>query len=245
MPYFQRKPVETLADSVLANVPLPGLPSRGGAGPAGAVPGVRPFCPVATATGIVEQAVAVLASERPSTRAAPPVRSIAGPLAAVQSTQVSQLQEQVSQLVEQFVSLASRPPVPDAGTALPAIVPGPTSGSDTAGTVVEPAPVVAPPGPVAPGGTAQIRISLVNEDEQPAQIAFFSTDLVGSDGQHIPAARVSCQPGDLTLAPGVVGEVLVSVAIPQQTRCGVYSGLIRASKLDYLHAVLVVQVETP
>jgi hypothetical protein len=37
--------------------------------------------------------------------------------------------------------------------------------------------------------------------------------------------------------------VVVRVVVPAQTRCGVYSGLIRASRLDYLHAVLVVQVE--
>jgi hypothetical protein len=45
------------------------------------------------------------------------------------------------------------------------------------------------------------------------------------------------------LPPGGSGEVTARVVIPAQTRCGVYSGLMRASKLDYLHAVLVVQVE--
>jgi hypothetical protein len=33
------------------------------------------------------------------------------------------------------------------------------------------------------------------------------------------------------------------VDVPVQTTGGVYSGLIRASRLDYLHAVMVVQVE--
>ena len=37
---------------------------------------------------------------------------------------------------------------------------------------------------------------------------------------------------------------MVRMVVPAQTRCGVYSGLVRASKLDYLHAVVVVQVES-
>ena len=60
---------------------------------------------------------------------------------------------------------------------------------------------------------------------------------------HLPAEMVSFQPRELMLSPGKTGEVTVRVVIPAQTRCGVYSGLVRASKLDYLHAVLVVQVE--
>ena len=83
----------------------------------------------------------------------------------------------------------------------------------------------------------------MNEDEQPAQIAFLATGLIGEDGRCIPAERVSFQPRELMLSPGKTGEVTVRVAIPAQTRCGVYSGLVRASKLDYLHAVLVLQVE--
>jgi hypothetical protein len=117
----------------------------------------------------------------------------------------------------------------------------PSSGTGT----IEPAPVLSPPGPVAPGGTAQVVISLVNEDELPARIAFFSTGLIGDDGVHIPVDRVSFEPQELTLTPGTTGDVIVRVAVPAQTRRGVYSGLLRASQLDHLHAVLVVQVEKP
>jgi hypothetical protein len=47
----------------------------------------------------------------------------------------------------------------------------------------------------------------------------------------------------VTLGPGDTGEVTVRVLVPPQTRCGIYSGLVRASQLDYLHAVLVVRVQ--
>jgi hypothetical protein len=111
--------------------------------------------------------------------------------------------------------------------------------------IVEPAPVLSPPGPIAPGGSAQFAISLVNDDERPAQVAFFSTDLIGEDGAHLPAEGVSFRPRELTLLSGQAGDVIVRVVVPAHTRCGVYSGLIRASTLEYLHAVLVVQVEEP
>ena len=90
---------------------------------------------------------------------------------------------------------------------------------------------------------AQTAIPLVNEDERPARIVFMSTGLIGDDGAHIAADRISFEPRELTLPPGEDGEVIVRVIIPGQIPCGVYSGLIRASQLDHLHAVLIVQVQ--
>lgn len=244
MPYFQRKPIEGLVDAVQSHLRIPGLPSRGPALPAAVIAAIRPGGPPASISGIVEQANAVLASERPSASRAP-VRSDNGSVASTQSTRVSQLQEQVNALIEQLVALVAGPPSLDSAALRSTRVPGRAPSSDAAGMIVEPAPVLSPPGPVAPGSTAQINISLINEDEQPAQIVFFGTGLIGEDGERIPAERVSFQPRELMLSPGKTGEVIVGVVIPAQTRCGVYSGLVRASRLDYLHAVLVVQVEYP
>jgi hypothetical protein len=245
MPYFQRQPIEGLLDAVLSNVPSPGLPSRGPAMPAAVVAGIRPVSPAAAVTGIVDQAAAVLASERSNVSPMPSAHSDAGSVASKQSTQISQLQEQVNALIEQLVALASRPPVLDVAAPQSTILAGRKSSLDSAQPNVEPAPVLSPAGPVAPGGTAQISVSLVNEDEQPAQIVFLSTGLIGEGGEQIPAEGISFQPRELTLQPGDTGEVIVRVTVPAQTRCGVYSGLIRASKLDYLHAVSLVQVEEP
>jgi hypothetical protein len=241
MPYFQRKPIEGLADQLLSIVSFPGLPSRGRSLPAGAAS--RLVNPYAVTTGIVEQAAAVLASERPSTGPAPVARSDTDSLSSTPRTQVTQLQEQVYALVEQLAALVSRPAVPASGAPLTPSYLAQQPASTAAECIVEPAPVLSPTRPVAPGGTTQINISLVNEDEQSAQIAFFCTELIGEDGRCIPAERVSFQPRELLLSPGKTGQVTVRIIIPEETHCGVYSGLVRASKLDYLHAVLVVQVE--
>ncbi len=241
MPYFQRKPIEQLADELLSNVPIPGLPSRGRTLPAAAVS--RLVNPYAATTGIVEQAAAVLASERPAMGPAPGARPDIDPLPSTPGTEVTRLQGQVNGLVEQLAALIGRPAVPASGAPPTSPYLAQQPASTAAECIVEPAPVLAPSRPVAPGGSTQISISLVNEDEQSAQITFLSTGLIGEDGRCIPAERVSFQPRELVLSPGKTGQVTVRVVIPAQTQCGVYSGLVRASRLDYLHAVLVVQVE--
>jgi hypothetical protein len=243
MPYFQRKPIEGLIDIVRSQGPIPGLPSRGPV-PGLGMPGTQPISQPDAITGIVEQAGAVLESERPRGNASP-AGSGASSATSARNTQIGQLREQANDLIEQLFGLAGKRRGDEAATPPSVISPGQEPPCDAPELVVEPAPVLSPSGPVAPGGTAQTRISLVNEDEQPAQIMFFSTDLIGEDGEPIPAGRVSFQPRELTLPSGKTGDVMVRVVVPAQTRCGVYSGLIRASKLDYLHAVLVLQVEYP
>lgn len=111
--------------------------------------------------------------------------------------------------------------------------------------IIEPAPVLSPATSVSPGSTTRINITLENEDAHPAHIEFYNSGLIGEDGAQIPAERVSFQPEALTIEPGKSGEVAVTVVVPEKTLRGVYSGLLRASKLDHLHAVLVVHVEAP
>jgi hypothetical protein len=243
MPYFRRMPIEGIADAVLARATIPGLPSRGTALPAAIAAGALPTAPVATATGIVEQAAAVLFSEPSRIHPVPYGRRAANIDASPHSAWAGQLEAQVKTLVDQFVALAIQAPALDG--AMPQGVPfaGSDRLTDTAQTGIDPAPVLSPPGPVAPGGTAQITIKLVNEDDQAAQIAFLNTDLVGEDGARIAAENLAFQPREVTLATNSSSVVVVRIAIPAQTRCGIYSGLVRASKLDDLHAVLKVQVE--
>lgn len=238
MPYFQREPIEGLKDLVGSGTSYPGLPSRGGA--VADVPTQSVTSEEAT-TGIVEQADAVLASTRPFGGTFVDV----GPDSAASelSSHIAKLQAPASGLVE--------PPAAIAGPGLEA--PQPTLASPPAlvshqkssDLIIEPAPVLTPPGPVPPGETAQTTISLINEDRRAAQILFSNTALIGENGGDIPAACVSFQPSELTIEAGEAGDVVVCVDVPPQTPCGIYSGLIRASRLEHLHAVLVVQVERP
>ena len=164
MPYFQRKPVEELVDAVRSIVPIPGLPSRGRAPATRGTAATGPVSPSAAATtGIVEQAAAVLASARPS-RAAPGSSARPGcraPSRQRQGTQVSQTPgaAQRTDRAGSLRSLVAPPGLQTSQRRQSSIFPGRAPPSDAADLVVEPAPVLSPPGPVAPGGAAQIEAS--------------------------------------------------------------------------------------
>lgn len=256
MPYFHRKPIDTLT-GVLApgGASIPGLPSRmvpslGGApDPVPAVAGA-----VKGATDIVQQAASVLEKMRqgdPSgssghaagtqTGTAPSPGRPVSPYAPYPSSpdtaaQAGALQGRLNALIEEVVSIVSSSRA-DLGAN-----PAPTPHDDAA-QAVEPAPVVGPCTPTLAGTAAQVRIALCNEDSAPVQLSFLSTGLIGDSGASIGAAHIAFQPARLDLAPGAQAELIVVVQVPAQTHPGVYSGLIRASQLDYLHAVLVIQVQ--
>lgn len=97
-------------------------------------------------------------------------------------------------------------------------------------------------GAVVPGGTARITVSLANEDDQPVQVTFFGTGLVGDSGELIPVECLSFEPRELAIGAREDGSVEASVAVPAHIPRGIYSGLIRASELEELHAVLVIHV---
>ena len=243
MTYFQRKPIEGVVDRARSTLPIPGLPSRGPAAGLQPPASARASGTAAAITGIVDQAATVLASERSrsdSERLAKPVLP-AG--AAAPESQLGQIRKRTHQLVEQLFALAEQ------GSERETVAPASTISLEGEGPpgdtelIVEPAPVLSPPSSVLPGTTVQIRVPLVNEDQQAAQIQFLSTDLIGQDGACVPAQCVSFQPGELTLQPGRTEDAVVCISVPLHTRSGVYSGLIRASKLDYLHAVLLLQVD--
>lgn len=252
MPYFHRKPIKTLTDVLPAGTPIPGLPSR--VMPAlGQTLGsmhtaAEPAKPVAD---IVQQATSVLDKVRQRNLAQLPasaqneigsfVRSPYQPIApptsyANTSAQAGELQGRLNALVEQIVSIIGSPraePTTDAGDRA----------NDDDVNAVDPAPVVGSCMPVMAGTATQILIALCNEDATPACLSFLSTGLVGESGATISAANISFQPSRLDLQPGAHAELFVIVQVPSQTHPGVYSGLIRASQLDYLHAVLVIEVK--
>jgi hypothetical protein len=243
MPYFQRKPLQGLVDTVLSSATIPGLPSRVRAPLWAPAEIARVVSAVPASTGIVEQAAAVLAAEQPAAGVVSDAWATPRKEASLSSSPVSQLQQQVNALIEQFAALAAHPPdlyATQVSSASAAESPMYGNRHDAAAA---PAPVLSPSTPVAPGTTAQICIALVNEDDQPAPIAFLTTGLVGEDGARISPEQITFTPREVTLGPGDTGEVTVRVLVPPQTRCGIYSGLVRASQLDYLHAVLVVRVQ--
>lgn len=104
-------------------------------------------------------------------------------------------------------------------------------------------PTVRMPGKVAPGGSAELTMSLENESDQTtAEFTLHSSELVSASGARVSSGSVTFSPATLTVGPRATGTVTVRVSIPAGTPAGSYEGLLRATQLDGLRAMITVQV---
>lgn len=105
-------------------------------------------------------------------------------------------------------------------------------------------PTIALPGDLQPGSSGAVPFHLENDgDTATAEFVFQATDLVNAEGDKIPAQHVTFDPSKLRIPPHDRESVTVNVTVPAGTAPGTYSGLVLASKLERLRAVLVVSVE--
>jgi hypothetical protein len=99
------------------------------------------------------------------------------------------------------------------------------------------------PGTVAAGDRGEVSVSLENESEAAtAEFTLHSSELVSAGGHRIPADHVTFDPATLSVPPRESGLVKVMVTVPAKSPAGMYEGLLRATHLDGLRAMLVVQV---
>lgn len=99
------------------------------------------------------------------------------------------------------------------------------------------------PGHVAAGAAAEVSMALENaSDVAIASFKLHSSDLVSASGARISASHVSFTPGTLSVGPKQSGRVTVRVEVPARTPAGNYEGLVRATQLESLRAMLTVVV---
>ncbi len=105
-------------------------------------------------------------------------------------------------------------------------------------------PSLAIPRPVKAGQSIEVPMTVENASEGPTDaLHFHSSDLVSAEGARIPAQQISFAPSDLVIGPHKSEIVKVTVTVPEGTPPGTYAGLLRASKLEQLRALLTVQIE--
>jgi hypothetical protein len=98
--------------------------------------------------------------------------------------------------------------------------------------------------PVKAGQAVEIPLTLENGGDSPTEeFGFYSSDLLNATGDHIGAGQISFQPKAVTIDSHSSTPVTVVVSIPEGTIPGVYSGLVQATKLELLRAVLTIRVE--
>ena len=98
--------------------------------------------------------------------------------------------------------------------------------------------------PLEPGGMAEITMTLENDsDAETEEFNFTASDLINAAvGEQIDAAQVTISPSPVSIAPKGVCNVTIHVKVPPGTPAGVYSGLLQATRMDRLRAILTVQV---
>ena len=133
----------------------------------------------------------------------------------------------VGNLQERAISIAigqpRRAPAPPAGDAIQALV---------------------APGTIKAGSAVEIPMTLKNESDSPTEtFQFHSSDLVNSDGEHIAAQQIRFMPEKMVIDPQQDAMVTVTISVPQGTPPGTYSGLLQATRMEQLRAVLTVTID--
>lgn len=118
--------------------------------------------------------------------------------------------------------------------------PSPAGGGDAGGGI----PSLAVSTPVKPGAAVEIPMTLENESSKPTDVFYLlSSDLVNPNGDRIAAQQVSFLPEKMVIEPQKSAVITVTVRVPESTPPGTYSGLLQATKLEQLRAVLSIQIE--
>jgi len=99
------------------------------------------------------------------------------------------------------------------------------------------------PQPLEPGGSSEVVMNVENDSDSPtAAFEFHNTDLIDQSGNRIPADQVTFSSESLTVGPHQTEKVAIRVTVPVGTPPGLYSGLLQASRLDNLKAILVIEI---
>lgn len=105
-------------------------------------------------------------------------------------------------------------------------------------------PVLNMPAALAPGATGTI--SMLFENSQNTATGIFKvvcTDLLSSRGGTIPASNISFSPATIDIGPRAQQEIGITVHVPAEAKSDAYSGLIQATNIEQLRAILVVTVQ--
>ncbi len=115
--------------------------------------------------------------------------------------------------------------------------------------VKQPVAVAAPsaisaPQAVKAGGLAEFPISFENNGNvQTDEFKLYSTDLIGDSGERIAAGLIKFMPASLKLAPCQTEKVMVVIAVPKETKPGIYTGLVLAANMNQLRSEIMIKVE--
>jgi len=150
------------------------------------------------------------------------------------SASSSDLLGQVHDLVNRVAEMWPGPP----GAAIPLTRPSESTVASECDTL----PVLTPGSSVRRGQRAAISMTLWNEESRPVCLLPAATDLLGSAGGRIAAGLLEFGSPEIRLESQERKELKFSVTIPGDTKPGCYSGILVVRGVDYLRALIAVEV---
>ena len=106
----------------------------------------------------------------------------------------------------------------------------------------DPLAEVRPRATVKPGQRATISMTLRNSENRALQLTPAATDLLGSRSGRIPCSLLEFTPSALTLQPQEERDLTIATTVPVDAGPGCYSGLLVVRGLDYLRALITIEV---
>ena len=113
----------------------------------------------------------------------------------------------------------------------------------------QPAPVYADPvaevrprETVKPGQRATISMTVRNSENRPVCLVPAATDLIGSRDGRIPCSQLQFMPAEVRLDPQEQRDLTIATTVPAGTPPGCYSGLLVVRGIDYLRALITIEV---
>lgn len=103
-------------------------------------------------------------------------------------------------------------------------------------------PLLQPAHPSHAGETVQISFKVHNDRSESTQTKVLCTDLHSCQGDLIAQDAISIAPNPINLAPDATESINISIHLPQQLPKGEYSGILMATELSYLKAMISVSV---
>jgi hypothetical protein len=99
------------------------------------------------------------------------------------------------------------------------------------------------PHSIAAGETAEIAMQVENDASSATELfELNASDLVSDNGGRIPARNVKFEPAALQIPAHQTERIAVKLRVPEKVTPGTYSGLLQATKLQPVRAVLVVKI---
>ncbi len=209
---------------------LPILP-QAGAAQSNAVDNAAATAGEAAAASIVSQAASILDEEM--ARGVFAARTAGGTAPQPYSNAGNPVLRQMREFVDNLAAL------------WPQLQGGAANGPSTyrrATSDAEPLAQLKPRGIVKPGERATISMTLRNSESEPVRLVPTATDLLGSRGGRIPSSLLEFTPMEIALDPQQQKDLAISVSVPADAAPGCYSGLLVVRGLDYLRALITIEV---